>query len=221
VSRTERGLVDRPGVNSNQRNQNDNRPTHRSCSWSRQGVDKHLAIKWHLYQNKGQIIQDLGVCDTVVQLGHPDIEGGPNSEAVGFWDDGFAPYQEHDVKRPAQKCWCSEKAWCHFWRRGERGTAQKTLGLWSRGTYVAGTCAQTLTLLQRVQDHDGGYKTMRATKEEMAGRFAQGFQDCWHHQTRGGVHGEGPTIMESHCLLSAGARWPVSCVVVTNALSQS
>jgi len=45
------------------------RPTHTSCKWSRQGVDKNLAIKWQLYQNKGQIIQDLGACGTWRKFG--------------------------------------------------------------------------------------------------------------------------------------------------------
>jgi len=43
--------------------------------------------------------------------------------------------------------------------------------------HVAVPCAQPFTLRQSV-----GYKTTRATKEEMAGRFARGFQDCRHHR---------------------------------------
>jgi len=38
----------------------------------------------------------------------------------------------------------------------------------------------------------------------MAGRFARGFLDCGHHSTGGGVHGEGPTVVELHCLSAAG-----------------
>jgi len=55
----------------------------------------------------------------------------------------------------------------------------------------------------------------------MAGRFARGFQYCLHHRTGDGVHGEGPMVVESHCLLAAGARRPVRCVGVADALSQS
>jgi len=55
----------------------------------------------------------------------------------------------------------------------------------------------------------------------MAGRFARGFQDCRHHPTGGGVYGEGPKNVESHCLSAAGACRPVRCVGVTDALSQS
>jgi len=63
----------------------------------------------------------------------------------------------------------------------------------------------------KVQEHG-------ATKKEMVGRFVRGFQDCRHHPTGGGVHGEGPTVVESQCLSTVGARRPVRCVVV--ALSQ-
>jgi len=49
--------------------------------------------------------------------------------------------------------------------------AQTTLVLWSRGAYVAVPCAQPLTLRQ-----SGGYKTMRATEEEMVGRFGEDFK---------------------------------------------
>jgi len=59
------------------------RPTHRSCSWSRQGIDKHFGVKRHLYHNKGQTIQDIDACSTVVQLRDLDIKGGPNSETEG------------------------------------------------------------------------------------------------------------------------------------------
>jgi len=187
--------------------------THRSCSRSRQGIDKHLEIKWHLYQNKGQIIQDIGACSTVIQLRDVDIEGGANSEATRVWDDGFDAYQGHHEKRPAQKCGCSEGASCHS-RCAKRSTAQTTL-VRSRGTHVAVSCAQPLTLRQ-----SGRYKTTQATKEEMAVRFTRGFQDCWHHPTGGGVHGKRPTVVESRCLSAAGMRRPVCCVGVADALSQ-
>jgi len=54
----------------------------------------------------------------------------------------------------------------------------------------------------------------------MAGRFARGFQDCWHHPTGGVVHSEGPTVVESCCLSAAGVRRSVCCAVVADALSQ-
>jgi len=54
----------------------------------------------------------------------------------------------------------------------------------------------------------------------MARRFARGFQDCRHHRTRGGVHGEGPKVVESHCLSATGPRRSVRCVGVADALSQ-
>jgi len=113
-------------------------------------------------------------------------------------------------KRPAQKCGCSEGAWCHS-RGGERGTAQTTLILRSRRAHVAISCVQPLTL-----QPSRGYKTTRATKKEIAGRFARGFQDCRHHPTASS-YCEGPTVVESHGL-SAGR--PVRCVVVTDALRQ-
>jgi len=36
----------------------------------------------------------------------------------------------------------------------------------------------------------------------------------------GGVHGEGPKVVESHCLSAAGALRPVRCVGVADVLSQ-
>jgi len=54
----------------------------------------------------------------------------------------------------------------------------------------------------------------------MAGRFARGFQDCRHHRTGSGVHGEGPKVVESHCLWAAGACRPVRCIGVADALSK-
>jgi len=97
----------------------------------------------------------------------------------------------------------------------KRSTAQTTLVLRSCVAHVAVSCAQPLTIRP-----SRGYKTTRATKGEMAGRFARGFQVCKHHPTGGREHGEGPTVVESRCLSVAEARRPVRCVGVADTLGK-
>jgi len=105
-----------------------------------------------------------------------------------------------------------EETGAEMWMFGRSLVSLTTYGTEDSRTLVTWcaccvSCAQPLTLRPSV-----GYKTTRATKEEIAGQFARGFQDS-------GFQGEGPTVVESRCLSAAGARRPVRCAGVTDVLS--